>query len=181
MKIMIFLFAGLIAIAWNQHAKTYPTSREKFNDSAEKAAILNTIENEIDCFYKRDYESWKENFVQEEYTFLGGNNPNGTFDATISWPEVDKKSGSYIKENPVEPGKGSPPWIERKNMIIKFFSESLAYIIWDQYNGDETNRTFLLSKEQRMMVKINRKWKIANVSTYRDYKNIFPVDSIYNF
>jgi hypothetical protein len=66
-------------------------------------------------------------------------------------------------------------------MIIKFFSESLAYIIWDQYNGDETNRTFLLSKEQRMMVKINRKWKIANVSTYRDYKNIFPVDSIYNF
>jgi len=65
-------------------------------------------------------------------------------------------------------------------MIIKFFSESLAYIVWDQYNSDETSRTFLLSKEQRMMVKMNRKWKIANVSTYRDYKNIFPADSIYN-
>jgi hypothetical protein len=178
MKKMIFLFAVLIALAWDQSAKDY--YKNEFNEEAEKASIITRIENETDCFYKRDYERWKENFVQEEHAFHAWNNADGTFDAKAGWLEVDKKIGIYIKENSLEPGKGSPPWTERKNMIIKFFSEQLAYLVWDQYNSDENGRAFLLSKEQRIMEKIKGKWKIANVSSYWDHKNVIPADSIYN-
>jgi hypothetical protein len=118
--------------------------------------------------------------VQEEHAFHAWNNADGTFAAKAGWLEVDKKIGTYIKENPLEPGKGSPPLTERKNMIIKFFSEQLAYLVWDQYNSDENGRAFLLSKEQRIMEKIKGKWKIANVSSYCDYRNIIPADSLYN-
>ena len=65
-------------------------------------------------------------------------------------------------------------------MVVKFFLESLAYLVWDQYNSDKDSKTFLLSKDQRIMEKINGKWKIANVSSYWDYKNVIPADSIHN-
>ena len=180
MKKIAFLLPVLITIACNQPAKNYSTSKTEFNEDAEKIAIMKTIENETDCFYKRDYEGWKENFVQKEYAFQAWSNHDGTFDAKVGWKEVDEKTGAYIKANPVEPGKSSHPWVERRNMIVKFFSENFAYLVWDQYNSDKDSKTFLLSKDQRIMEKINGKWKIANVSSYWDYKNVIPADSINN-
>lgn len=65
-------------------------------------------------------------------------------------------------------------------MTVKFFSETVAYLAWDQYNSDKDSTTFLHSKDQRIMEKVNGKWKIANVSSYWDYKNVIPADSINN-
>lgn len=58
---------------------------------------MKAIENETECFYKRDYEGWNENFVQKNYTFQARSNANGTFDAKVGWNEVVKKIGEYIK------------------------------------------------------------------------------------
>ncbi len=180
MKKMNFIFLLMVALSCNQRAKNYSTSKTEFNEATEKAAILKTIENETECFYKRDYEGWKENFVQKEYAFQAWSNADGTFDAKVGWEEVDKRTGNYIKSNPVGTGKSSHPQVERRNMIVKFFSEDLAYLVWDQYNSDRESKTFMLSKDQRIMEKINGKWKIANVSSYWDYKNIIPADSVHN-
>lgn len=180
MKKVAFLSAFLIAIACNQPAKSYSTSKKEFDPEVEKQAILKTIEGETESFYKRDYEAWKENFVQKDYVFQAWTNPDGSFEAKVGWNEVDKRTGAYIKSNPVETGKSNHPWVERRNMVIKFFSENLAYLVWDQYNSDRESKTFQLSKDQRIMEKINGKWKIANVSSYWDYKNIIPADSVHN-
>ena len=180
MRTITFLLPVLFGIACNQPAKNYSMRKAGFNEQTEKAAIMKTIENETDCFYKRDYEGWKDNFVQREYAFQAWSNKDGTFDAKVGWKEVDEKIAAYIKHNPEEPGSSSHPWVERRNILVKFFSEKLAYLVWDQYNSDKESRTFLLSKDQRIMEKINGKWKIANVSSYWDYKNVIPADSIHN-
>ena len=178
-KMNLFLTA-LIAVACSQPAQKVSNEIQPFNEEVEKAAIMETIQNETECFYKRNYEGWKKNFVHADYAFQAWSNADGTFDAKTGWEEVDKKIREYIKANPVESGKSSHPRVERKNMIIKFFSEKLAYLVWDQYNSDTNSMTFIHSKDQRIMEKINGEWKIANVSSYWDYKNVIPSDSVYN-
>lgn len=180
MKKIAFVLTVLITTACNPPSRNYSASKPEFDQEAEKVAIMKTIENETESFYKRDYEGWKENFVQKDYAFQAWSNHDGTFEAKVGWKEVDEKTGAYIRANPVEPGKSSHPWVERRNIIVKFFSENLAYLVWDQYNSDKDSKTFLLSKDQRIMEKINGKWKIANVSSYWDYKNVIPADSIHN-
>jgi hypothetical protein len=180
MKKMNLFLAVLIAFACSQPAQKNSTANQPFNEVAEKSAIMETIVNETESFYKRDYEGWKKNFAQTDYAFQAWSNADGTFDAKTGWDEVDKKIGAYIKANPVEAGKSSYPRVERKNMVIKFFSEKLAYLVWDQYNSDKDGLTFLLSKDQRIMEKIDGEWKIVNVSSYWDYQNVIPADSVYN-
>ena len=42
-------------------------------------------------------------------------------------------------------------------MVVKFFSENLAYLVWDQHISDKDGKIFLLSKDHRIMEKINGK------------------------
>lgn len=148
-----------------------------FNREAEKEAILNVIDNETAAFFKRDYESWQQYFVQEEYAFQAWNNAGGDFSASVGWAAVDKRIGDYIKAHPVPPGYSYYPRVERRNMVIKFFSDKLAYLVWDQYNSDQENKSFRHSKEQRIMEKVNGQWKIANVSAFWDYNTKIPAHS----
>lgn len=172
----LVLIAGVLAC--NQPAENDSASTKNFDEKVETAAIMKTIENETACFYKRDYTCWKENFVQADYAFQAWNNPDGTFSAKTGWDNVDKNVASYLKANPVEQGGSSHPQVERRNMIVRFFSGNLAYLVWDQYNSDKDSKLFVYSKDQRIMEKINGEWKIANVSSYWDYKNTIPVDSL---
>lgn len=180
MRTMTILFAVLLALSCKQPSKKSASVKMEFNEAAEKAAIMETIENETETFYKRDYEGWKANFIQEAYAFQGWSNADGTFDAQVGWNAVDERTGRYIKNNPVAAGKSNHPLVERRNLVLKFFSENLAYLVWDQYNSDQQGKSFTLSKDQRIMEKINGKWKIANVSAYWDYKNIISADSLNN-
>lgn len=177
--INIFLII-LLVTACSQTAPKPAVNDEAFNEEAEKAAILEIIQNETAAFYKRDYEAWKKNFAQTDYAFQAWSNADGSFDAKTGWDEVDRKIGTYIKANPVEPGQSSHPWVERRNMKIKFFSDKLAYLVWDQYNSDKDSLTFIMSKDQRIMEKMNGDWKIVNISSYWDYKNVIPADSVFN-
>jgi hypothetical protein len=76
----------------------------------------------------------------------------------------------------VPPGHSYYPRVERRNMVIKFFSDKLAWLVWNQYNSDQDNKWFRHSKDQRIMEKVNGQWKIANVSAYWDYNSKIPVD-----
>ena len=177
MKRILYL-ALIVAFAnCNQSASKEQTATS-FSEEAEKAAIMKTIEAETDCFYKRNYDCWKKHFIQKDYAFQAWSNGDGTFDAKTGWPAVDKKIGDYIKNNPTAPGTSSHPRVERKNMIIHFFSNDVAYLVWDQYNGDKESKTFLHSKDERIMEKENGEWKIANVSSFWNYKNKIPSDSL---
>lgn len=176
-----FLLFGLLGLAACQQEAvmeiTMPTIRS-FNPDVEKEAILDVIENETAAFFNRDYESWQQFFVQEDYAFQAWSNADGSFSASVGWAAIGKRIGEYIKTHPVPPGYSYYPRVERRNMVVKFFSPNLAYLVWDQYNSDQENKSFRHSKDQRIMEKINGQWKIVNVSAYWDYSSTIPVDSL---
>jgi hypothetical protein len=149
-----------------------------FDEAKEKAAILAVITAETENFYKRDYEGWKKCYIHADYAFQSWNNGDGTFDAKVGWPEVDKNIGNYIRSNPVAPGSASHPKVERHNMVWKFYNPELAFMIWDQYNSDKEMKMFHHSKETRLMEKQNGSWKVVSVASYWDYKNLVSADSL---
>ena len=170
------LAAVLLLAACNQQASV--AGVVTFNEEAEKAALMKTITAETETFYSRDYEGWKQNFVQAPYAFQGWSNGDGTFAASTGWVAIDKRIGDYIKSHPLAKGESYYHNVQRKNMIVKFFSDSLAYLSWDQYNGDKENKWFTYSKDQRIMQKQAGRWMIANVSSFWDYKNKVSIDSL---
>ncbi|MCB9298963.1 MAG: DinB family protein [Lewinellaceae bacterium] len=149
----------------------FPKEGMEVNEKRELAVILKVVEAETGCFFARDYDCWKENWVQEAHAFQAWNNADGTFDARTGWAAVDKEIGDYIKNNPVGPAKTSHPKVIRKNFTVKFYGENAAYLTWDQYNSDPEGRQFRCSKESRIVEKHGGEWKIAHVSAFWDYKN----------
>ncbi len=149
-----------------------------FNEAVETEKIMKVIEAETRSFYKRDYESWKNFYIHASYAFQAWNNGDGTVDAKTGWAAVDSGIGNYIKTYPVAPDGSSHPVVLRKNMITKFYSDTVAYLLWDQYNSDQAAQLFQYSKEMRLMEKQNGEWKIVNVSAFWDYKNYVPADKL---
>lgn len=149
-----------------------------FNEEKEKAAVLESIDAETTAFYKRDYNEVIKYFVHTDYAFHAWNNGDGTFSATVGWPAINEKYRNYIKNNPVAEGSSSHPKVERRNMIFKFFSPHLAFIMWDQYNSDDEKKSYWLSKETRIMEKHDGLWKIANMTAFWDYKNTITAESL---
>jgi hypothetical protein len=149
-----------------------------FDEAKETEEIMKVIEGETHSFYKRDYESWKKFYMHANYAFQAWNNGDGTIDAKTGWAAVDSGIGNYIKTYSVEPGGSSHPVVLRKNIITKFYADTVAYLLWDQYNSDQSAQQFQFSKEVRLMEKQNGAWKIVNVSGFWDYKNFVSAESL---
>ncbi|WP_257668791.1 hypothetical protein [Parapedobacter tibetensis] len=143
---------------------------------SEKDAILAVIEKETEAFFARDYESWKSNYVQEDYAFQAWSNKDGTFDSSVGWEGIDNSVGQYIHDNP-EP-VSSHPIVERKNIKFKFYGDNVAYLTWDQFNSDRENKLFFHSKEVRLLEKVSNEWKIVCVSAFWDFKNLIPAEKL---
>jgi hypothetical protein len=148
------------------------------NEEKEKKAIIESLTAETENFYKRDYEGVVKYYVHTDYAFHSWNHADGTFNATVGWPAINEKFKNYIKENPVPKDSSSHPKVERRNMLCKFFTSNLAFVTWDQYNSDSEMKTYRLSKETRIMEKQDGLWKIANMTSFWDYKNLIPVESL---
>lgn len=175
---LILVFSLLLSCKQSDKREIDLSGKIAFDESAEKESIMKIIELETEFFYKRDYNGWKENFAQTDYSFQAWNNTDGTFDAKVGWAEIDERTRKYLQENPVPPGGSSHPRVERRNMKIKFFGETLAYMMWDQYNSNIDLNAYNHSKDTRIMEKIDGKWKIVSVASYWDYKNPIPADSL---
>ncbi len=147
------------------------------DEAKETKAIMQTIENETSCFFKGDYNCWKENFVQANYAFQVWSK-DGYFDPKIGWHEVDDKIGRYIEDNKVGVGGSNNPKVLRKDMIVKFFSDNVAYLIWNQYNSDKKMTHYIHSTETRIMEKQDGKWKIVNVTALWDRNQPIPIASL---
>jgi len=168
----------LFILALGCYMLPFAYSQSSFNEEAEQKAIMATIERETAYFYARDYDGWKQTWIQAPYTFQAWSNSDGTFDASVGWEQIDARIGKYIKDNPVPEGGTSHPKVERRNMVVKFFNENLAYLVWDQYNMSPDGKTYTYSKDERLMEKQNGQWKIVNVSSFWDYKNKIPAGEL---
>ncbi|HRQ49965.1 MAG TPA: hypothetical protein PLR74_05485 [Agriterribacter sp.] len=175
--IRLLLFAAFLFQSCRS-TTTEQASGGAFDEAKETEEIMKVIDGETHFFYKRDYESWKNFYAQTNYVFQAWNNGDGTIDAKTGWAAVDSGIGNYIKTYPVEPGGSSHPVVLRKNMITKFYGDTVAWLLWDQYNSDQEGRQFQFSKELRLMEKQNGEWKIVNVSGFWDYKNFVSAESL---
>jgi hypothetical protein len=170
--------ACLLAMTLVSYSCSTPTERQApaLDEKKELEAIMQTIRSETDCFFKRDYACWKDNFIQRDYAFQAWSNPDGTFDAKQSWKKVDEQVGKYIRENKVLGTEHNS--VERRNLVHKFYGDNAVFLVWDQYNSTPSGKKYYHSKEVRVMEKENGKWKIVNVSAFWDYKNLVPSDSL---
>ena len=138
------------------------------DEPTELAAIMATIEAETKCFFQRDFDCWKNHWVNEVYAFQSWNNGDGTFDAANTFDTLAQRAQTYFKTNPVKDGKtASHEKVTRKNIVHKFYGDKVAYLFWDQYNLYNTNSTYNHSKDVRLMEKVGDQWKIVNVSDGR--------------
>ena len=176
--ILLFCLLIFYSCRKNESESTETPATPNFDQISATESIMAIIENETACFYARDYECWKAHFAHVDYAFQAWNNADGTFNAKVGWNEVDQKAGQYIKDNPVPPGGSSHPKVERKNMKVKFFNDTLAYLSWDQYNINPAMNAYTHSLETRIMEKIAGVWKIVNVTSYWDYVNLVAKDSL---
>ncbi len=191
MNYAVLITAILILSCSNPSVKEERNTNDAvLDEQKEQAAIIKVIEKETECFFQRDYNCWQSCFAQTDYAFQAWNNENGTFDAFSGWEAVNNHAAIYLKNNPVTNNKdmgqeysaketrSSHPKVIRKNMKTKFFSDKLAYLVWDQYNSDTFSQRFTWSKDSRLMEKIDGEWKIVNVTSYWDFKNPIPADSL---
>ncbi|WP_428660576.1 hypothetical protein [Runella sp.] len=153
------------------------SSMTSVDEERETKAIMQTIENETTCFFKGDYNCWKENFVQANYAFQVWSK-DGYFDPKIGWLAVDDKIGRYIEDNKPGAGGSNNPKVVRKDMIVKFFGDNVAYLIWNQYNSDKQMKNYTHSTETRIMEKQDGKWKIVNVTALWDRNQPIPIASL---
>lgn len=165
----LMLAATLLCISCADKADE-KTQQNAADLETEKKAIYATIENETQSFFNRDYQAWKSNYAQTDYAFQAWSNRDGTFDSNVGWDDIDNQIGKYISDNPEK----SHPKVERKNIKYKFYGDDVAYLTWDQFNSDRTEKNFHHSKEVRLMEKINGQWKIVCVSAFWDYKHPIP-------
>ena len=169
---LFFLAILMFAFSCKQNKRESLTSIKSFDEKTELEAIMQTIEAETKCFYERDYDCWKEHFIQADYALQAWNNEDGTFDVMASYDSIAHRAKNYFIKYPVKEGEtASHEKVIRKNMVSKFFCENVCYLFWDQYNIDNKTKKYTLSKDERIMEKVDGKWKIVNVSSYWDYKN----------
>ena len=178
MKRLIYLVAASCALLFLVSCQGSPSSTGGVNAIAdldqenEVAMIMEVIEKETSCFFARDYDCWKETWVNEDYAFQAWSNSDGTYDAKVGWHEVDRRIGNYIKDHPLEEG-GSfvHPDVERLNLRTKFYGDKVAYLTWEQYNSNQEETSYQISQEVRLMEKVDGEWKIVTVAAFWDYLN----------
>ncbi len=147
-----------------------------FDETKAKKEILSTIEQETKCFFARDYNCWAEHWSHKEYAYQAWNNSDGTVGVAAGWDAINKQSGDYIKNNVV--AGSSHPVVKRGTIQWKFYNDSLAYMIWTQYNADRDGKAYHASYETRLMEKSEDRWRILNMSAFWDSKNSYAADSL---
>ncbi len=138
--------------------------------SSEEAAIRSAIEEAGNGVYANNYEKWAANWSEAEILFHYAN------EAEHYLFENWSKLAAQMKENM----KGGPseqlPYVERKNFKYKI-DGNLAWVHFDQ---KDDNRE---SKEQRVLVKENGRWKIVNMTAVdvSSYEKNGPIRRLFHF
>ncbi len=154
-SILLLLFGLLLMTNCTENS----TPRVDFEK--EKAAILDVLNNETKAAFTRDYEGWKQKWVQKPYvtkTYI--NFADNTSTETIGWKEVDDFVRTYIEEHP-DPDPLPTPIAD---IDVRLYGTGA----WVSYEQKATNQG--LKRETRLMEKENGQWKIAGMHTtiYRE-------------
>ena len=136
--------------------KTKSSTDQTVNFEQEKAAILETLNDETKAAFQRDYESWKEKWMHDPTitkTYI--NFVDNSFSESVGWDEIDKFVRTYIEEHP-EPDP-IPTLLD--DIEIRLYGNGA----WVSFEQNDSERG--LKRETRLMEKVNGQWKIAGMHT----------------
>ncbi len=122
----------------------------------EKAAILETINNETIAAFSRDYEGWKSKWVQEPSltkTYIDFSDSTAT--ETLGWEEIDDFVSTYFVDHP-EPDPLPTPL---EDIDVRLYGTGA----WVSFEQNDPSRG--LKRETRLMEKVDGEWKIAGMHT----------------
>ncbi len=127
----------------------------------EEQQIMDLISRESQAFWDKDFKAYADCWVHADYVRTMGWWQDGGVTVVEGWTERGSRTASHMKANP-EPNPQNPV---RKNINIRV-GENMAWVTFDQYGRDTDDPTFDmpgLSRETRILEKIDEKWKIVYV------------------
>jgi hypothetical protein len=122
----------------------------------EKRAILTVLNNETQAAFQRDYVSWQEKWVHEDYvtkTYL--NFADSSMTETLGWEKVDEFVRTYFKAHP-QPDPLPP---ELTDIDLRLYGSG-AWVSYEQLDPERGRK-----RETRLLEKIAGQWKIAGMHT----------------
>ena len=122
----------------------------------EEKAILETLNNETKAAFQRNYDSWKEKWIQEpRVTKTYIDFVDNTFSESVGWNEISQFVKTFIEEHP-EP-EPIPKLIDK--IDVQLYGSG-AWVVYEQQDSIRG-----LKRETRLMEKADGEWKIAGMQT----------------
>lgn len=159
----IIFSVSLLAVVLSMYACKDSALPSQSDDAAaildheeQKAAILQTINDETAAAFARDYDRWRTHWIHDDYVNKSYMNfADSTLSETLGWPEIDQYVKNYIDAHP-EPAP-LPKRVEEADIRIY---GSGAWVVYHQDVPDVG-----LKRESRLMEYDGSRWRIAGMQT----------------
>lgn len=151
-----FFYKHIIFLASFYLASCQQVSKQVPNQNTENAAILETLNGETQAFFNKDYEGWKDRWVQESFVTKSYMlMTDSSLSETLGWAAIDAFGKTYIQEHP-EP-EPLPTLLDK--IDVRLYKDGA----WVSFEQEDPTRG--LKRETRLMEKVDGQWKIAGMHT----------------
>jgi len=158
-----------------------PPNDQKVQSSHKEISLdtlMAAIDKETSSFFAGNYEGWKDCWLHDSLSSQTWNNDDGSFSSAQGWEAIDKQGKDWI-EKYYKNGKNIiHPEYFRKEIRSKILSDTSVYLTWTQYNAYSTKELYGVSRETRLMILKDGKWKIFQVAAFWDFKNKIGKDFV---
>ncbi|UXE67167.1 MAG: hypothetical protein KA713_00755 [Chryseotalea sp. WA131a] len=159
-KILIILsFSTLLCIISCKEVtneKSKDTTDQTGSFDKEKAAILETLHDETEAAFQRNYDKWKEYWVHDpNITKTYINFVDSSFSESVGWDNISNFVKTFIEKHP----KPEPVPKLVDDIDVRLYKNGA----WVSFEQQDSLRG--LKRETRLMEKVNGQWKIAGMQT----------------
>lgn len=130
---------------------------KSFDEAKEKDAIVSVIEMETACYWKRDYDCWRNTYSKKQvlwFVYWGELYEYNSFEKLDADTKNQFESAKEKNEDLVMPK------VVRENYNYYFMEPHIAMVWFDQYNTDKDGKC-TTSRESRVMEKEDGQWRIV--------------------
>jgi pyocin large subunit-like protein len=161
--LLTFILISLVSCQTKEVDQTIVIDQTEVDFEKEKKAILEVIDGESTAFWNKDFDTYASYWAHESHVRTMGWWQDGGVTTVNGWDERAKRTKSHMEKSP-EPNSTANNVI-RKNMNFRIFKD-VAWLTFDQYGedtGDQTMDMPGLSRETRILEKMDGEWKIVYV------------------
>ncbi len=141
-------------------------------------SLMVVIDKETSSFFAGNYEAWKACWAHDALSSQTWNNDDGSFSSAQGWEAIDKQGKDWIEKYYQGGKKIIHPEYFRKEIKSKILSDTAVYLTWVQYNAYSDTDVYGVSRETRLLILNEGRWKIFQVAAFWDSKNRLKKDSV---